>query len=116
MKNILAAFLIAIGAVVANIYNPSHADFVRFAAAQVKQQYPQLNFSEAKTGTGLDKLFANIGELMINKYIDGHTVKKDYYVFSVFELDMNDARTFGINSSNVKVLGVFGQFLPLPTN
>ena len=51
--------------------------------------------------------------MMVTNYLNEYTTRKDYIVFSIFELDMRVARDFGIQANNMKVLGVVGQFVPL---
>ncbi len=99
--------------VILNVSNPSKADFVEFAAVQVKKKYPNLNFQKSPGSSGLERILAGFGNMMITNYLNEYTTRKDYFIFSVYELDMRVARDFGVQANNMKVLGVVGQFFPL---
>lgn len=113
MKVIVQLLVVFILGVSLNASNPSKADFVEFAAVQVKKKYPNLNFQETAGGSGLERILAGFGNMMVTNYLNEYTERKDYFVFSIYELDMRVARDFGIQANNMKVLGVVGQFVPL---
>jgi hypothetical protein len=50
---------------------------------------------------------------MVTNFLTESTTQKDYWILSVFEVDMKLARDFGIKEKNLKVLGVAGTFIPL---
>ncbi len=54
--------------------------------------------------------------MMVTNFLNEATTRKDYVVFSIYELDMKTARDFGIEAKNIKVLGVVGNFIPLSTD
>ena len=109
MKYILIA-LICIGL---HTTNPSKNEFIEFASMQIKKKYPELDFKPESSASGLEKMISGIGNVMISNFLTDSTTQKDYWVFSVFEVDMKLARDFGIKEKNIKVLGVAGKFLPL---
>ena len=113
MKVIVQLVVVFFLGVALNAFNPSKADFVEFAAVQVKKKYPNLNFQESAAGSGIERILAGFGNMMVTNYLNEYTTRKDYIVFSIYELDMRFARDFGIQANNMKVLGVVGQFVPL---
>ena len=109
MKYILIA-LLCIGL---HSTNPSKTDFIEFASIQIKNKYPELNFKPESSNTGLEKLISGLGNTMVSNFLTESTTQKDYWIFSIFEVDMKLARDFGIKGENLKVLGVAGTFVPL---
>jgi hypothetical protein len=113
MKTVVQLLVVFMLGVALNATNPSKADFVEFASVQVKERYPNLNFKETQGDTGVERILAGFGNMMITNYLTEYTERKDYFVLSIFILDMHVARDFGIDARNMKVLGVLGQFVPL---
>ncbi len=113
MKVVVQLVVVFFLGVALNASNPSKAEFVEFAAVQVKKKYPNLNFQESAGGSGIERILAGFGNMMVTNYLNEYTTRKDYIVFSIYELDMRVARDFGIQANNMKVLGVVGQFVPL---
>ena len=106
--------LIAILCIVLNITNPSKNDFIEFASLQIKKKYPELDFKPESSATGLEKIISGLGNTMVSNFLTDSTTQKDYIILSIFEVDMKLARDFGIKEKNIKVLGVAGNFLPMP--
>ncbi len=106
--------LIAILCIGLNITNPSKNDFIEFASLQIKKKYPELDFKPESSTTGLEKIISGLGNTMVSNFLTDSTTQKDYFILSIFEVDMKLARDFGIKEKNIKVLGVAGNFLPLP--
>ena len=94
--------------------NPYKTDFIEFATTQIKSKHPELDFKPEKGATGLEKMISGIGNAMITNYLTESTSQKDYIFFSVFEVDMKLARDFGIKEKNIKVIGIFDKFIPMP--
>ena len=109
MKYLLIA-LLCIGL---NVTNPSKTDFIEFASTHIKKKYPDLNFKPESNATDLEKIISGLGNTMITNFLNEGTTRKDYVVFSIYELDMKLARDFGVETKNIKVLGVSGNFIPL---
>ena len=109
MKYILIA-LLCIGL---HSTNPSKTDFIEFASIQIKKKYPELDFKPESSATGLEKLISGFGNTMVSNFLTESTTQKDYWIFSIFEVDMKLARDFGVKDKNIKVLGVAGTFVPL---
>ena len=106
--------LIAILCIGLNITNPSKNDFIEFASLQIKKKYPELDFKPESNATGIEKIISGLGNTMVSNFLTDSTTQKDYFILSIFEVDMKLARDFGIKEKNIKVLGVAGNFLPLP--
>lgn len=113
MKTVVQLLVVLVFGVALNASNPSKADFVEFAAVQVKKKYPNLNFKETQGDTGVERILAGFGNMMMTNYLTEYTERKDYFVLSIFTLDMHVARDFGIDAQNMKVMGILGQFIPL---
>ena len=96
------------------MYNPSKNDFIEFASLQIKKKYPELDFKPESSTTGLEKIISGLGNTMVSNFLTDSTTQKDYIILSIFEVDMKLARDFGIKEKNIKVLGVAGNFLPMP--
>ena len=105
--------LIAILCIGLHSTNPSKTDFIEFASIQIKKKYPELDFKPESSATSLEKLISGFGNTMVSNYLTESTTQKDYWILSVFEVDMKLARDFGIKEKNLKVLGVAGTFVPL---
>ena len=106
-------FLIALLCIGLNVTNPSKTDFIEFASTHIKNKYPDLNFKPETNANELEKIIAGLGNTMITNFITESTNRKDYWILSVFEVNMKLARDFGIKEKNFKVLGVAGTFIPL---
>ena len=106
-------FLIALLCIGLNVTNPSKTDFIEFASIHIKEKYPDLNFKPESNATDLEKIISGLGNTMITNFLTESTSQKDYWILSVFEVDMKLARDFGIKEKNLKVLGVAGTFVPL---
>ena len=106
--------LIAILCIGLNITNPSKNYFIEFASLQIKKKYPELDFKPESSATGLEKIISGLGNTMVSNFLTDSTTQKDYIILSIFEVDMKLARDFGIKEKNIKVLGVAGNFLPMP--
>ena len=104
--------LVAIGFVL-NVMNPSKNEFIDYATVQIKKQYPDLDFKVDKRTSAIEKTIAGFGNMIITSVLNEATTRKDYVVFSIFELDMKMARDFGVEAKNMKVLGVAGKFIPM---
>lgn len=72
-----------------------------------------MNFKPESNATDLEKIISGLGNTMISNFLTESTTRKDYWILSVFEVDMKLARDFGIKEKNLKVLGVAGTFVPL---
>jgi hypothetical protein len=106
-------FLIALLCIGLNVTNPSKTDFIEFASIHIKKKYPDLNFKPESNATDLEKIISGVGNTMITNFLTESTTQKDYWILSVFEVDMKLARDFGIKEKNLKVLGVAGTFVSL---
>ena len=106
-------FLIALLCIGLNVTNPSKTDFIEFASTHIKNKYPDLNFKPETNANELEKIIAGVGNTMVTNFLTESTTQKDYWILSVFEVDMKLARDFGIKEKNLKVLGVAGIFIPL---
>jgi len=113
MKIIIQIIVPAVIGVGLNITNPSKNEFIDFAAGQVKENYPDLNFKTNSESSGIEKMIAGFGNMMITTVIAESIVTKDYFFFSIHELDMKLARNFGVDEKNIKVLGIAKHFVPL---
>ena len=113
MKLVVQLVVVFFLGIALNASNPSKADFVEFAGAKVKKDYPELDFRGSGGSDGVENILAGFGNMMITNYLNEYTARKDYFIFSIYELDMRVARDFGIQAKNMKVLGVVGQFVPL---
>ena len=58
-------------------------------------------------------MISRFGNTLLNNNLTDSTTQKDYWIFSIFEVDMKLARDFGIKEKNLKVLGLAGAFVPL---
>ena len=105
-------FLIALLCIGLNVTNPSKTDFIEFASTHIKNKYPDLNFKPETNANELEKIIAGVGNTMVTNFLTESTTQKDYWILSVFEVDMKLARDFGIKEKNLKVLGVAGTFIP----
>jgi len=115
VKRIILIVTLLIGVFGLNVTNPTKSDFVDFAAAQIKRNYPDLDFKADERSSGLEKMIAGFGNMMITSYLNEATTRRDYWVFSLYEVDMKLARDFGVKAKNMKVLGIGGNFLPIST-
>jgi hypothetical protein len=113
LKKIVTIVLLLIIGFGLNVTNPSKNEFIDFASAQIKKKYPDLDFNAKLNGSGLEKMIAGFGNMMITNFLNEATTRKDYVVFSIYELDMKMARDFGVEAKNIKVLGIAGNFFPL---
>ena len=116
MKTIIQILVVAILGFALNVTNPTKNDFVDFATAEIKKKYPDLNFKAEPNSSGIEKMIAGFGNMMITSYLNESTTRKDYWLFSIYELDMKLARDFGAEAKNMKVLGVAGNFIPLSSD
>ena len=115
MKKIFLIATFALCAFGLSLTNPTKSDFVDFASQQIKKEYPHLDFkAEEKTST-LEKMIAGFGNALITNYLTEATTRRDYWIFSLYEVDMKLARDFGVKAKNIKVLGIGGAFVPLTT-
>lgn len=113
MKLVVQVLVLIVLGFMMNVMNPSKNEFIDFASAQIKKKYPDLDF-KADTGTSaIEKMIAGFGNMMITNFLNEATTRKDYVVFSIYELDMKMARDFGVEAKNIKVLGIVGNFIPL---
>jgi len=113
MKIIIQIIVLAIIGIGLNITNPSKNEFIDFAAGQVKKNYPDLDFKTNSESSGIEKMIAGFGNMMITTVITESTATKDYFFFTIYELDMKLARDFGVDAKNIKVLGIANHFVPL---
>ncbi len=113
MKLLIQILIIAVIGFVLNVTNPSKSEFIDFASTQIKKKYPDLDFKVDKSTSAIEKMIAGFGNTMITNFLNEGTTRKDYVVFSIYELDMKLARDFGVETKNIKVLGVAGNFIPL---
>ena len=72
-----------------------------------------MNFKPESDATDLEKIISGLGNTMITNFLTESTTQKDYWILSVFEVDLKLARDFGIKEKNLKVLGVAGTLVPL---
>ena len=107
-------FLIALLCIGLNVTNPSKTDFIEFASIQIKKKYPELDFKPESSATGLEKLIFGFGNTMVSNFLTESTTQKDYWIFSIFEVDMKLARDFGVKEKNIKVIGILDKFIPMP--
>ncbi len=98
-----------------SVTNPTKNDFVDFASLQIKKEYPHLDFKAEEKASTLDKMIAGFGNALIRNYLAEATTRRDYWIFSLYEVDMKLARDFGVKAKNMKVLGIGGTFMPLTT-
>ena len=113
MKIVVQVLVLIVLGFVMNVMNPSKNEFIDFASAQIKKKYPDLDFKENKGTSAIEKMVAGFGNMMITNFLNEATTRKDYVVFSIYELDMKMARDFGVEAKNIKVLGIVGNFIPL---
>ena len=113
MKLVVQVLVLIVLGFMMNVMNPSKNEFIDFASAQIKKKYPDLDFKANKGNSAIEKMIAGFGNMMITKFLNEATTRKDYVVFSIYELDMKMARDFGVEAKNIKVLGIVGNFIPL---
>jgi hypothetical protein len=113
MKLVVQVLVLIILGFMMNVMNPSKNEFIDFASARIKKKYPDLDFKADKGNSAIEKMIAGFGNMMITNFLNEATTRKDYVVFSIYELDMKMARDFGVEAKNIKVLGVVGNFIPL---
>jgi biotin-(acetyl-CoA carboxylase) ligase len=113
LKKIVTIVLLLIIGFGLNVTNPSKNEFIDFASAQIKKKYPDLDFNAKLNGSGLEKMIAGFGNMIITNFLNEATTRKDYVMFSIYELDMKMARDFGVEAKNMKILGIAGNFFPL---
>lgn len=113
MKTAIKTLVLALVGFVLNLTNPSQNDFIDFASEEVKKKYPELDFKSEQSANGIEKLVAGFGNMMITNFLTEATTRKDYWLFSVYELNLKAARDFGVPVKNMKILGIAGQFIPL---
>jgi hypothetical protein len=106
--------LIAILCIGLHSTNPSKTDFIEFASIQIKKKYPELDFKPESNATSLEKLISGFGNTMVSNFLTESTTQKDYWIFSIFEVDMKLARDFGVKEKNIKVIGILNKFIPMP--
>ena len=107
-------FLIALLCIGLNVTNPSKTDFIEFASTHIKNKYPDLNFKPETNANELEKISAGVGNTMVTNFLTESTTQKDYWILSVFEVDMKLARDFGVKEKNIKVIGILDKFIPMP--
>ena len=116
MKLVVQVLVLIVLGFMMNVMNPSKNEFIDFASAQIKKKYPDLDFKADKETSAIEKMIAGFGNMMITNFLSEATTRKDYIVFSIYELDMKMARDFGVEAKNIKVLGIVGNFIPISTD
>ena len=95
--------------------NPSLDAFKDFALGEMKQSIPELDIRPSAPSDEIERLAAGILETVLTSFLADSTSGKDYFFFSIYALDMQLARNFGLNVPDMKVLGLAGRFFPLST-
>ena len=116
MKKLIPIIVLLIIGFGLNVTNPTKNDFVDFASKQIKKNYPNLDFKTDEKSSGIERMIAGFGNMLITNYLNESTTRRDYLVFSLYEVDMKLARDFGVKAKNMKVLGIGGNFVPLTTD
>lgn len=85
------------------ITNPTQEDFNRFA-----QEYTRSN---TNSGEAIVDSFAGA---FVAEIAAESTYRKDYYIFSVYTVDLSLIALFSTNVPNeIKILGIAGNFFPI---
>jgi hypothetical protein len=113
MKGLTQILVLVVIGFALNVTNPTKNEFVDFASTHIKKTYPDLDFKAEDPNSALEKMIIGFGNLMITNFLQESTTRRDYVVFSIYDLDMKTARDFGIQTGNIKVIGVAGNFFPL---
>jgi len=96
-------YIIIIAVIFLFITNPTQVDFYRFA-----QEYTRSNTNSGEPI--LDSLAGEYVALIAN----GSTYRKNYYIFSVYTVDLSLIALFSTNVPNeIKLLGIAGNFFPI---
>lgn len=113
MKTVINIVVLALIGLALNVTNPSQNDFIDFASSEIKKKYPELDFKADQAANGIEKLLAGFGNMMITNFLAEATTRKDYWLFSIYEVNLKAARDFGVQANNMRILGVAGQFIAL---
>jgi hypothetical protein len=96
-----------------NISNPSKNEFIDFISIEIKKKYPEINLQANADSSAVEQILVGFGNTVITNILKESTTQKDYWLFSVYELDMRLLRDFGAQVKNVKVIGIANTFIPL---
>jgi len=85
------------------ITNPTQEDFKRFA-----QEYTRSN-----TNSG-EPILDSFAGAFVAEIATENTYRKDYYIFSVYTVDLSLIALFSTNMPNdIKIFGIAGNFFPI---
>src|SRR6056300_1687246 len=85
------------------ITNPIQEDFNRFA-----QEYTRRN-----TNSG-EAIVDSFAAAFVSEIAAENTYRKDYYIFSIYTVDLSLIALFSTNVPNeIKILGIAGNFFPI---
>jgi hypothetical protein len=96
-------YIIIIAVIFLFIANPTQEDFNRFA-----QEYTRSN-----TNSG-EPILDSFAGAFVAEIAAENTYRKDYYIFSVYTVDLSLIALFSTNVPNdIKILGIAGNFFPI---
>ena len=73
--------------------------------------YPGIVFSDKETNNEImNPILSVVENAAINAYVLNSTIKKDYYIFSIYTMDNSIVRVAFQTVKNFKVIAVFGNF------
>ena len=113
MKKIIQIIVLVLIGLALNISNPSKNEFIDFISVEIKKKYPEINLQTNADSSTVEQMLVGFGNTVITNVLKESTTQKDYWLFSVYELDMRLLRDFGAQIKNLKVIGVAGSFIPL---
>jgi len=96
-------YIIIIAVIFLYITNPTQEDFKRFA-----QEYTRSN-----TNSG-EPILDSFAGAFVAEIATENTYRKDYYIFSVYTVDLSLIALFSTNMPNdMKIFGIAGNFFPI---
>jgi hypothetical protein len=96
-------YILIIAVIFLFITNPKQEDFNRFA-----QEYTRSNSNSGEA------IVDSLAGAFVSEIAAENTYRKDYYIFSIYTVDLSLIALFSTNLPNeVKILGIAGNFLPM---
>ncbi|MBT5116886.1 MAG: DUF4359 domain-containing protein [Gammaproteobacteria bacterium] len=103
--------IITIVLIIMGFSNPNTSEFSSFISSHIKNE--MLKDSETKEtsnlSTGIASLFAKSIAIEIGKSVD----RTNFIFVSTYFLDMSIFRDFGAETKDIRMLGIFGTFIPI---
>lgn len=91
------------------VSNPTEPQFKAFAEAQIEARIQDEMSKRSFGGSELGAYLKGMASEFLSKFAERNVVRKNYYVFSIFILDVPE----DVDKKDWRFLGIAGQFIPL---